>query len=167
MLRALADFLIALNREGARYVVVGGMAVLSHVPYRLSRNLDVLIEPTLANAERVRRAVSRWLGQELHLPLEAFLSGEALAFGAVVRVQVHSLVHGASWDGVWARRQPGHLLDVPTHYASLLDLIAMKECASRSPHDAEDLRRLRRVAEQRRLAAADDGADEFDIVMSD
>lgn len=47
MTKDLADFLGSLNSEGVVYVVIGGMAVLSHVPYRTTRDLDVLIEPTL------------------------------------------------------------------------------------------------------------------------
>jgi len=42
-----ADFLASLNSEGAVYVVIGGMAVLSYVPYRTTRDLDVLIEPNI------------------------------------------------------------------------------------------------------------------------
>ncbi len=57
-----ADFLAALNSEGASYVVIGGIAVLSHVPYRTTRDLDILIEPTLENARRTREAVRSWGG---------------------------------------------------------------------------------------------------------
>lgn len=48
MTQDFADFLAALNSEGAAYVVIGGMAVLALVPYRTTRGLDVLIEPTAA-----------------------------------------------------------------------------------------------------------------------
>ena len=34
MTKDFADFLDSLNSEGVIYVVIGGMAVLSHVPYR-------------------------------------------------------------------------------------------------------------------------------------
>lgn len=47
-----ADFLDALNKEGVVYVVIGGIAVLSWIPYRTTRDLDVLIEPTLENGRR-------------------------------------------------------------------------------------------------------------------
>ena len=50
MTEDFADFLAALNSEGVVYVVIGGMAVLSHIPYRTTRDIDVLIEPTLALA---------------------------------------------------------------------------------------------------------------------
>jgi len=46
MTKDFADFLTALNSEGVAYVVIGGMAVLSYIPYRTTRDLDVLIEPT-------------------------------------------------------------------------------------------------------------------------
>lgn len=50
MTQDYADFLGALNREGAAYVVIGGMAVLALIPYRTTRDLDVLIEPTPEHA---------------------------------------------------------------------------------------------------------------------
>ena len=52
MAKDFADFLESLNREGVAYVVIGGIAVLAHIPYRTTRDLDVLIEPTLENARR-------------------------------------------------------------------------------------------------------------------
>ena len=58
MTQDFADFLDALNNAGAAYVVIGGMAVMFHVPYRTTRDIDVLIEPTLENAVRVRAAVA-------------------------------------------------------------------------------------------------------------
>ena len=44
-----ADFLESLNSEGVVYVVIGGIAVLAHIPYRTTRDLGVLIEPTRAS----------------------------------------------------------------------------------------------------------------------
>ena len=60
MTEEFADFLDALNSEGVAYVVIGGMAVLAHVPYRTTRDIDVLIEPSLENARRAHAAVSAW-----------------------------------------------------------------------------------------------------------
>lgn len=64
MTKDFADFLDALNSESVRYVVIGGMAVLSYLPYRTTRDIDVLIEPTAENAAATRRAVRRWGGFE-------------------------------------------------------------------------------------------------------
>ena len=46
-----ADFLASLNSEGVVYVVIGGIAVLNYIPYHTTRDLDVLIEPTIENAD--------------------------------------------------------------------------------------------------------------------
>jgi hypothetical protein len=128
MTRDFADFLAALNNsEGASYVVIGGMAVLSYVPYRTTRDVGVLIEPTLENARRVREAVRRWGGFEPVYTPEDFISGDFLSFGGLLRVEVHAAVPGATWEGVWARQ----------------------EAAGRPEKDLPDLKRLRRPRERR------------------
>ena len=83
MTKDFADFLDSLNSEGVAYVVIGGMAVLSHVPYRTTRDLDVLIEPTLDNAHRAREAIGRWGGFEPDFSAEEFISGDILSFGGL------------------------------------------------------------------------------------
>ena len=138
-----ADFLAALNSEGVAYVVIGGMAVLYHVPYRTTRDLDVLIEPSLDNAARARAAVARWGGFEPAFTAEEFVAGDILSFGGLLRVEVHSQVPGVSWTEVWERRMPGELRGVPTHFASVVDLISMKAATGRPEKDLPDLERLR------------------------
>ncbi len=76
MSKDFADFLASLNNEGVAYVVIGGMAVIRLVPYRTTRDIDVLIEPTRENAQRARRAVASWAGEETEFSIEDFLSGE-------------------------------------------------------------------------------------------
>lgn len=145
MTKDFADFLASLNSAGVAYVVIGGMAVLSHVPYRTTRDLDVLIEPSLDNARRARRAVQRWGGFEPDFSAEEFISGDILSFGGLLRVEVHSRVPGVTWESVWERRVPGELLGVPTQFAGVDDLIAMKQATSRLDKDVPDLERLRRL----------------------
>lgn len=57
MVKDFAEFLDALNKNGASYVVIGGMAVLAHIPYRTTRDIDVMIEPTPENARKVHAAL--------------------------------------------------------------------------------------------------------------
>ena len=47
----------ALNREGAKYLVIGGIACALHGYVRATTDVDILIERTLANAERVLAAL--------------------------------------------------------------------------------------------------------------
>ena len=145
MTRDFADFLASLNSESVAYVVIDGMAVLRLVPYRTTRDIDVLIEPTTENAERARRAVAAWAGEEPEFGVEDFISGDILSFGGLLRVELHSRVPGAEWQGVWQRRERAEFAGVPTHFASLRDLIAMKRAAGRVDKDLPDLERLEKL----------------------
>jgi len=51
------EFLHALISTGTRFVLIGGHAVAVHAEPRFTEDLDVFVEPTLANARRVRRAL--------------------------------------------------------------------------------------------------------------
>jgi hypothetical protein len=62
----------------------------------------------------------------------------------VVELDVDPFVAGVDFDGVWGRRVAGRFGVVPVNFASLDDLILMKEAAGR-PKDQEDLRVLRRL----------------------
>lgn len=46
-----------LNREGARYVVLGGMAVIQAGFVRATNDIDLLVDTSPENQERVRRAL--------------------------------------------------------------------------------------------------------------
>ena len=147
-MKDFADFLDALNKEGAAYVVIGGLAVLRYIPYRTTRDIDVLIEPTLQNAEKVRRAVKAWGGFEPDFSPEEFISGDILSFGGLLRVEVHSRVPGATWEQVHANRVEGEILGITTTFAGLEDLITMKKAAGRREKDLPDLKRLKKLRDR-------------------
>jgi len=53
----LVAFCRNLNREGARYVVVGGMAIIQAGFLRATEDIDLLIDTSPDNLQRVRRAL--------------------------------------------------------------------------------------------------------------
>jgi predicted nucleotidyltransferase len=145
MTKDFAEFLDALNKRGASYVVIGGLAVLSYIPYRTTRDIDVVIEPTLENARKAREAVAEWGGFEPQFSAEDFLSGDVLSFGGLLRIEIHTHVPGTTWDLLWENRVPGELMGIPTHFAGLDQLIAMKRAAGRPEKDLPDLKRLEKL----------------------
>ena len=56
-LEDLARIARALNEQGARYVLIGGFAVIAHGGARTTKDIDLLIEPSADNVARVRRAL--------------------------------------------------------------------------------------------------------------
>ena len=148
MTKDFADFLAALNKEGVDYVVIGGIAVIYHIPFRTTRDLDVLIKPTGNNGTKAHQAVRSWGGFEPQFSPEEFVAGDILSFGGLLRVEIHSRVPGVSWEEVWNHRVSGDFLGVPVHYASIGDLIKMKEAAGRTEKDLPDVKRLKRLQER-------------------
>ena len=69
----LAELCSVLNRERAKYVLVGAAAMQLWGTTRATRDIDILIEPTVTNARRVLRALSKlgfgfakeWLAEEI------------------------------------------------------------------------------------------------------
>jgi Nucleotidyl transferase AbiEii toxin, Type IV TA system len=55
--RDWSEFLSALIAHRVRFVLVGGHAVAGHGEPRLTEDLDVFVEPSLANARRLREAL--------------------------------------------------------------------------------------------------------------
>ncbi|MFM9961401.1 MAG: nucleotidyltransferase domain-containing protein [Planctomycetaceae bacterium] len=61
------EFFQSLNASGVRYLVVGGFAVALHGHPRYTKDIDVWIDCTAANAKRMVRAIgdfgfaSQWI----------------------------------------------------------------------------------------------------------
>jgi hypothetical protein len=49
----------ALNREGARYVLIGGFAVILHGFVRGTKDIDLLVDPAASNIRAVKRAMAQ------------------------------------------------------------------------------------------------------------
>ena len=48
----------ALDEAGARYVLIGGFAVILHGGERTTKDIDLLVDPAPENVERLKRALS-------------------------------------------------------------------------------------------------------------
>ena len=46
----------ALDEAGARYVLIGGFAVILHGGERTTKDIDLLVDPDPENVERLKRA---------------------------------------------------------------------------------------------------------------
>lgn len=99
----------------------------------------------MGNAVRAHRAVTRSAGVEPNFSPDEFIAGDILSFGGLLRVEIHSNVPGTTWEEVLRHRVTGELLGVPTYFAGLDQLVAMKEAIGRPDKDVPDLKRLRRL----------------------
>lgn len=145
--RDYEEFVESLNESGARYLIVGAHAVAFHARPRATKDLDVFIEPTPENGERVLAAILRFLGSDLGLTTEDVTTpGRIIQLGvAPSRIDLLSRLSGIpDFTAAWESRIDAKFGDVDAHYLSLDDLIREKESVGRD-QDKADLRSLRKA----------------------
>lgn len=121
----------ALNREGVRYLVAGGLAVNAHGYVRLTHDVDLVVQ----------------LDPENILPAFAALAG--LDYRPLVPVDIF-VSDPFDFDAEYARAlqaelSPGTVI----RFVSIPTLIAMKELANRA-RDRDDIEHLRMILEEQR-----------------
>lgn len=136
----------SLNAHDARYVVIGATAFPVHGYARATLDLDLFIEPTLENGAKVHAALVEFGYDLSDVSVAEIVSRKILIRQYAVETDLHPFVKGVTFDEVWQRRLQDRIGDTPVAFASLDDLIRMKEAAGR-PKDLEDLRVLRKLRE--------------------
>ena len=158
--RDYEEFIAALNAHGARYLVVGAHAVAFHARPRATGDLDVLVDPTVANARKVLAALRDFFGgSDPGYSVEDVTDrGWILQLGvAPVRIDLMSAIPGLDRFGAaWKRRVDASLGRCPLANISLEELMAAKEAADR-PQDRVDLRVLARARAARGRAGRGQG----------
>ena len=100
------DLLAALSEAGARFLIVGAYAVSFHAEPRATGDLDIWVESTPANADRVMAAL-RSFGAPLHDLTLADLASSDVVFQIGVpprRIDVLTSITGVTFDEAWADR---------------------------------------------------------------
>lgn len=148
--RDFEEFLASCNAQGVRYLVVGAHAVAYHSRPRATKDLDVYVDPTAENAERLLKAIRDFFGgADLGFTVDDVTELDTiLQLGvAPVRIDLLSSLSGIdSFEEAWERREDARYGGVDSHYISLDDLIAAKQSADRD-QDRADLEHLKRAKE--------------------
>jgi hypothetical protein len=149
--RDFLDLLTALNAADAKYLLVGGYAVALYGRPRATKDYDLWIEASPANAAKVLRALRDFgapLGDlsesDLSVPGTGFRMGEP-----PLRIEILTDVSGLSFEEAWARRETRTLGDVVCHVISRADLLTNKKASGR-PQDLADCAALEKQARRKK-----------------
>jgi hypothetical protein len=163
-LTSIEAILSALNNSGARYLIVGGLAVAAHGYGRLTIDLDLVVQLTPTNARNVVEALST-LGYKPIVPVIALdfadpsKRREWIEQKGMVVFSMRSEVHPQTpvdlfvsepfdFDTEYDRALVGEIAPgIEARFVCLRTLIAMKEAVGR-PKDQEDVRQLKLLAEE-------------------
>ncbi len=142
MLILYRDVLKSLSSHKVKYVVIGGMAAILHGVPRTTLDLDLLIEATEKNAEKLLDSLKTChFGTAYLTTAERVANTEITIFRDRLRIDVQTRTPGLTFATAWKNRDRRVLNRVPINLASQRDLIRSKRSAGR-PIDLEDVRLL-------------------------
>ena len=143
------NLLKSLKEHKVRFVVIGATAFPVHGYSRATLDIDLFIEPNEANVRRTHEALKSFGYDISDISLNDLLTKKVLIRQYLVETDIHPFVKGISFDRIWKNRVRAKFGDTFVWFASLDDLIRMKQAAGR-PKDAEDLKFLRRLKQKKR-----------------
>jgi len=140
------DLLELLDRHGARYLIVGGLAFIYHAKPRYTKDMDLWIDPDPANVGQVNRALAEFGSVEL---LDSEDPNEILQLGAAPnRIDLIRSVIELDFAAVWERRIEGRYGRARAYWVDLDSLIAIKSRIEHPRHQ-EDVRILKLVRDRK------------------
>lgn len=140
------DLLVELSRAGAEFVIVGGYAVSAWGHLRTTKDIDVLIHATPANARRVYTALARF-GAPLHDLTVADLEAPGTFFQIGLpprRIDIISSLPAITWEEAMDGAQHLKFDDVSMPVIGLAALLKNKRAVGR-PEDKRDVRELEKI----------------------
>jgi len=144
----IEELLKSLNAHNVEYVIIGATAFPIHGYARATLDIDIFIRPEPNNATSTLNALRDFGYDTADITVEDLLTRKVLIRQYLVETDIHPFVSGITFDQVWKNRIPGTFGKEKVYYASLDDLIVMKESAGR-PKDLEDIKVLKTLKKKR------------------
>jgi hypothetical protein len=140
--RDFEELLESLNARKVRYLIGGAHALAFHARPRATKDLDLFVAPTRANAQRFIKALGEFFGGPApsYVSVETLLDPKLIVQLGVAPVRVDVLSHFGTltFAEAWRTRVDAKFGSVDAHYLGREQLIAEKTFFDR-PQDRADL----------------------------
>ena len=117
---------------------------LFHGYARATLDIDIFIRPTKKNADRTWQALKHFGYDVSDIDKEDLLHRKLLIRQCAVETDIHPFVKGVTFEEIWEHKVRAKFGNTFVYFASLGDLIKMKQAAGRLK-DLEDLKYLRKL----------------------
>jgi len=123
---------LSLERNNVKYVVIGGVAAILHGVPRMTVDIDLFIEATLDNAQRMLNTLQD-LGYETSelITPEGLVAVKLLMFENGIKIDVMMQIPGVTFDVAWAHKEVRYTGEQSFYIMSKADLIAAKLASGR------------------------------------
>ncbi len=142
MLNRLRDVFASFQKHDVKYLVIGGIAAVLYGVPRATFDLDILIEASPENVQRLLQALlEAGIGTASLTSVEDVLAHEVTIFKDRVRIDVQTTTPGLSFEDAWQNREEMEYQGQVFQVVSRQDLITAKRASGREI-DLEDVRLL-------------------------
>lgn len=140
------DFVQLLNQHSVDYMVVGGYALAFHGKPRHTGDLDIWIDLSETNAEKMCAVIADFGMASLGLQTEDFLeSGAITQIGyPPLRIDILNEIDGVNFKEAYPNKLVIDVDGLPVNYISLDDLIQNKQASGRH-QDISDIKSLKKL----------------------
>lgn len=144
------DLLFELSAAKAKFIVVGAYAVMHYTEPRYTKDLDIWIEPTVRNAQRVRLALGKFGAPLRRITVDDLCAPDMVVQIGVepVRVDILTNIRGVQFSAAYREAEMAQYADVRVRILSFEHVRAAKKAAAR-PHDLQDVEALDRARAKR------------------
>jgi len=133
----------SLNKNNVEYLLIGGTLSIAYGVPRLTKDIDIFLNPTIQNAAALLKALEEFgMGTASLTTPEEICRTEVTIFKDIVRLDVLTEVKGLDFTKAWQKKIFLSLHDVMIPAINIDDLITSKQAAGR-PHDKEDIKILK------------------------
>ena len=146
------EFIASLNAHRVRYLVIGGYAVGFHARPRATKDIDILVDRSPANARRTLAAIRSFLGASARgITLAKLTNARTLIVLGVAPVRIDLLTSADGIDSfasAWKSRVTASYGATRAEFLGLEDLILSKRAAARL-QDLADVEVLERARQRK------------------
>lgn len=139
------DLLREFNARGVKYLVVGGYAFSYYAEPRATKDLDIFVENSKENAERVFAALATFGAPLRGVTAEDFHDRDSVFQIGVPpsRIDILQTIEAIDFETAWREAEPGMIGDnLPVRYLSFDHLVTNKLAVGRL-RDLADVEELR------------------------
>jgi len=137
------EFLSLLNKHNVKYCIIGAFAVAFYAKPRYTKDIDILVDSSKENAQRILIVLEEFGFGELAISIEDLTrDGNILQLGyEPLRIDLLNMLEGFQFQDIWQNRVTGEYGSEGVHFIGLDDLIKNKKMSDR-PSDKIDIELL-------------------------
>ena len=137
------ELLELFNGHKVEYMIVGAYALAYHGAPRFTGDIDIFVQPSIENAQRILLALADFGFGSLNLTTKDFQNPDSVVQLGVppVRIVIITSITGVTWEVAYKGKIEGLYGDIPVHFLGREQYIANKRAIGRKK-DLADLESL-------------------------